>query len=187
MFDITPFQNWLHFYNPYEDERSMYYLQEREGEEMMLQVYNYIISPYWDDFGSRTLYCKVLFVDYDEHAAIIELVGEWNDAIENDIMYLKRQLVDSMLSLGIFKFIIIGENVLNFHSSDLNYYEEWMEDIQEQGGFIVCLNFPEQSKQEMISEGLSPMFFFLEYDRWRTHDPLPFFEMIENRLLRLIS
>lgn len=187
MFDITPFQNWLHFYDPYEDALSVYYQQERDEEEMLLQVYNYIISPYWDDFGSRTMYCKVLFVDYEEHAAIIELVGEWNDAIENDIMYLKRQLVDPMLHSGIFKFIFIGENVLNFHSSDLNYYEEWMEDIQDQGGFIVCLNFPAQSKQEMINEGLSPIFFFLEYDRWRTHDPLPFFEMIENKLLRLIS
>ena len=29
---------------------------------------------------------KVLMADYDEKYAIIELIGEWNDAIENDIM-----------------------------------------------------------------------------------------------------
>ncbi len=37
------------------------------------------------------MYLKVLMADYDEHYAIIELIGEWNDAIENDIMELKRR------------------------------------------------------------------------------------------------
>ncbi len=52
-------------------------------------IYNYYIHPQWDDFGSRTLYLKVLLADYDEQYVIIELFGEWNDAIENDIMNLK--------------------------------------------------------------------------------------------------
>ncbi len=43
--------------------------------------------------GSETLYLKILFVDYDERYAIIELIGEWNDAINNDIMLLKRDIV----------------------------------------------------------------------------------------------
>lgn len=187
MFDIEPFSNWLHIYDPYEDERSVFYQYQRDSEEYILQVYNYIISPFWDEIGSRTLYCKILFADYDEHAVIIELVGEWNDAIENDIMYLKRTLIDHLMQEGIYKFVLIGENVLNYHSSDLNYYEEWLEDIHDQGGYIVCLNFPEASRQEMLHEGLGTYFFFHEYERWRTHEPLPLLEMIENKLLRLLS
>lgn len=187
MIDIAPFQNWLHFYDPEEDEKSPFYHLERNEMEDLLQVYNYIISPYWDEFGSRTLYAKVLFVDYEEQAAIIELVGEWNDAIENDIMSLKRQLIDPLLQTEVYKFILIGENVLNFHSSDLNYYEEWAEDIADEGGFIVGLNFPEHTQREMRQEGLGGTFFFMEYEKWRTHDPLPFFQMIEDRMLKLIQ
>jgi hypothetical protein len=30
----------------------------------------------------------VLLADYEEKYAVIEMIGEWNDAIENDIMEL---------------------------------------------------------------------------------------------------
>ena len=63
-------------------------------------------------------------VDYDLNFAIIELIGEWNDAIENDIMTLRREVTDKLQEQGINKFIIIAENVLNFHSSDDSYYEK---------------------------------------------------------------
>ena len=33
---------------------------------------------------------KILFADYEQNFAIIELIGEWNDAIENDIMTLEE-------------------------------------------------------------------------------------------------
>ena len=69
---------------------------------------------------------KILFVDYAEHYAVIELIGEWNDAIENDIMALKRDVIDDMRLHHISKFILITENVLNFHSGDKDYYEEWV-------------------------------------------------------------
>ncbi len=59
---------------------------------------------------------KVLMADYDEKYAIIELIGEWNDAIENDIMELKREVLEKFMYEGIVKFILIAENVLNFHS-----------------------------------------------------------------------
>jgi hypothetical protein len=54
-------------------------------------------------------------VDYDSAYAIIELIGEWNDAIENDIMILKRDIIDVLIDQGVNQFILIGENVLNFH------------------------------------------------------------------------
>ncbi len=62
------------------------------------------IHPQWDDFGSPTLYLKVLYTDYASWViAIIELLGEWNDCINNDIMYLKREVVDVLVENGINK------------------------------------------------------------------------------------
>ena len=43
---------------------------------------------------------KVLMADYQEQYAIIELIGEWNDAIENDIMTLKRDVIDEFDKTG---------------------------------------------------------------------------------------
>jgi hypothetical protein len=74
------------------------------------------------------LYLKIIYVDYELQFAIIEIIGEWNDAIENDIMELKREIIDLLEKEGIYKFILIAENVLNFHSSDKEYYQEWFED-----------------------------------------------------------
>src|SRR6187200_401751 len=124
MHDIEPYYNWRHIYVSEEDERSPFYQREYSEFEFTQTVYNYFIHPQWDDFGSRTLYLKLLFVDYDQGFAIIELIGEWNDAIENDIMTLKREIVDKMISEGIYKYVLISENVMNFHSSDTSYYEE---------------------------------------------------------------
>ena len=45
---------------------------------------------------------------------VIELIGEWNDAIENDIMNLKREVVDKFFIQGITKFILIAEEMYQF-------------------------------------------------------------------------
>jgi len=45
-------------------------------------------------------------------------------------MHLKRNVIDVLVGERINKFILIGENVLNFHGSDDSYYEEWFEDAR---------------------------------------------------------
>ncbi len=145
MHELEPFYNWKHIYSADEDSRSVFFGREYSEFEFTQTVYNYFIHPQWDDIGSQTLYLKVLMADYDLQYAIIELIGEWNDAIENDIMTLKRDVIDSLITQGITKFILIGENVLNFHSSDDCYYEEWYDDIADLGGWILLLNMPDQS------------------------------------------
>lgn len=179
---IEPYDGWLHVYNPEEDELSPFHEENSKGYEYDTKVYNQIISPYWDKFGSVTLYCKVLFIDYSENFVIIELVGEWNDAVENDIMYLKRELIDILLSQGITKYILICENVLNFHASDDSYYEEWQEDIENESGFIIILNSQEHVEREMRNEGLNHFLFFYQYDKWRTHLPQHFFQHVEKEI-----
>ena len=90
--------------------------------------------------GSETLYIKIcFFANYEQSYVIIEFIGEWNDAINNDIMHFKRNIVDHFNGLGITKYILIGENVFNFHGSDDSYYEEWFEDVKE--GWITGVNF----------------------------------------------
>ena len=131
MQNIEPYYNWRYLYTSEEDERSPFYGGNIANLNFTQTVYNYYIHPLWDEFGSATLYIKVLMVDYQEQYAIIELIGEWNDAIENDIMRLKRDVIDEFMRQGISKFILIAENVLNFHSSDDSYYEEWYEDAIE--------------------------------------------------------
>ena len=146
MHEIEPYYNWRHLYTAEEDEDSPFYGREYSEFEFSNTVYNYYIHPQWDEFGSRTLYMKLLFADYELNYVIIELIGEWNDAVENDIMQMKREVIDLMIPKGIYKFILITENVLNFHSSDQDYYEEWYDDIKDEGGWIVSINMPEQTQ-----------------------------------------
>ncbi|MFI5153502.1 MAG: hypothetical protein ACHQET_09225 [Chitinophagales bacterium] len=179
MHDIEPFYNWRHIYVSEEDERSPFYGRVYSEFEYSHTIYNYYIHPQWDDFGSRTLYLKVLMADYDEQYAVIELIGEWNDAIENDIMNLKREVVDKMLNIGITKYILIAENVLNFHSSDKEYYEEWFEEVTDKQGWIVCLNMPGQTQYDFRQAKLNRYIELMELTDWRIYKPIHLFRKID--------
>src|SRR5690606_5785226 len=116
MHDIEPYYHWRDAYVASEDARSPLYGRDYDEFYFTNAIYNYYIHPQWDGFGSATLYLKVLFVDYDRHYAVLELIGEWNDCIYNDIMHLRREITDLMEEEGISKFILITENVLNYHA-----------------------------------------------------------------------
>ncbi|PQJ08745.1 hypothetical protein CJD36_022735 [Flavipsychrobacter stenotrophus] len=187
MHEIEPFYNWRHLYNAEEDEQSPFYGIEHSEFEFSNTVYNYYIHPQWDEFGSRTLYLKVLFVDYELNYAIIEMIGEWNDAVENDIMQLKRSVIDLMIKDHISKFILVTENVLNFHSSDREYYEEWIEDIKDDGGWVCSINMPEQTQHDFHKSKIDRNITFMEEPNWRTYKPDLFFQLVDNRMLRLLD
>ena len=185
MHEIEPFYNWRHLYTPEEDELSPFFGAEHSEFEYSNTIYNYYIHPQWDEFASRTLYMKVLFVDYELNFAIIELIGEWNDAVENDIMQLKRSVIDLMIPHKINKFILIAENVLNFHSGDRDYYEEWNDDIRDDGGWIVLMNVPEHTRAEMERSRIDRYVRLWDNPNWRTHQPGHLFQSIDNAMLRL--
>jgi hypothetical protein len=149
MHDIEPYYHWRDWYIAAEDERSPFFGRQYSEFQYINKIYNYLIHPQWDDFGSNTLYLKVLFADYEDGFSIIELIGEWNDCIANDVMYLKRDVADNMIEKGISKFLIICENVLNFHGSDDCYYEEWFDDVKENDGWICFLNTLKHVEEEM--------------------------------------
>ncbi len=187
MQNIEPYDNWQYLYTSENDERSPFYGREYSEFAFTKTVYNYYIHPMWDEFGSSTLYMKVLMADYQEQYAIIELIGEWNDAIENDIMILKRDVIDEFLRQGIKKFILIAENVLNFHSSDDSYYEEWYEDVNDENGWIVCLNMPEATQYDFIKARLNNYVELFNFPQWRTMKPDVVFSQIDNVIFRRLN
>ncbi len=187
MQDIEPFYNWRHLYTAEEDPKSPFFGRTYSEFEYSQTLYNYYIHPQWDDFGSRTLYMKILYVDYDQHYAIIELLGEWNDAIENDIMTIRRDITDQLFRLGIIKFILITENVLNFHSSDDSYYEEWREQLEDENGWVVILDMPEQSKYDFKKARLTNYIELMELPQWRTLKPEFVFQLIDNEMMKRLE
>ena len=183
MHNLEPYFNWRDDYIAAEDERSPFFATIYNEFEFDKTVYNYLLHPQWDDFGSNTLYLKVLYVDYERGYTIIELIGEWNDAIDNDIMILKRELIDLMIDEGIDKFILIGENVLNFHASDDSYYEEWFQDISE--GWIAGLNFRKHVINEFANHQIDYFINFGDYldsFAWRTLKPKQLYHHVEEHL-----
>lgn len=187
MHEIEPFYNWRHIYTSEEDERSPFYAREYSEFEFTQTIYNYYIHPQWDEFGSRTLYLKVLMADYEEKYAVLELIGEWNDAIENDIMTLKRDVIDVFINNGITKFILIAENVLNFHNSDVEYYKEWFDEVTDEGGWIVCFNMPAQTQYDFKKAKLNYYIEMMDMPDWRVYKPIHLFRLIDQKLAKRLE
>ena len=187
MQNIEPYYNWRHLYTAEEDERSPFYGREYSEFEYSQTLYNYYIHPQWDEFGSKTLYLKLLYVDYDLHFAVIELLGEWNDAIENDIMTLRRNITDELQSQGVIHFIIIAENVYNFHSSDDSYYEDWREQLLDENGWVALLNMPEQSKYDFKKARLTHYIEMFDLLQWRTLKPELIFNLIDKEMVNRLD
>jgi hypothetical protein len=188
MHQIEPYYNWLKYYDSSQDERSPFFGKEYNFDQYTETIYGYYIDPAWDNFGSETLYLKILYTDYNEHFCILEFIGEWNDAINNDIMILKRNVIELLEREGIHKFILIGENIMNFHGSDDSYYEEWFEDIEE--GWIAGLNFPEFIIDEMHKYRIDQYINLggtLQVDRWRTLQPIHLYEAIDTLIQRRLN
>jgi hypothetical protein len=191
MHTIEPYWNWRSYYTAEEDPRSPFYGRRYSEFEFTNQLYDHCVHPQWDEFGSPSLFIKLLYVDYQSGYAIIELFGEWNDCLHNDIMFLKRDIADHLIALGINKFILIGENVLNFHYSDDCYYEEWFEDVSETDGWIALVNFNDHVVKEFDEVNADSYFVLggrLQDVAWRTKKPAKVFASVSayvNRRLLL--
>lgn len=188
MHDIEPYYRWRDDYIASEDTLSPLYDIQYNEFSFDKQIYNYLIHPQWDFFGSQTLYLKILYVDYETQYAIIEFIGEWNDAINNDIMLLKREILETIIAEGINKFILLGEHVLNFHSSDDCYYEEWFQDVE--NGWIAGINFRQHVIEEFKTNNIDYYINFgglLNDLNWRQLKPTQLFLLIENQILKRIN
>lgn len=188
MHTIEPFANWLRYYDSSHDEQSPFFGKEYNFDLYQETIYGYYIDPAWDSFGSETLYVKVLYVDYDRGFVVLEFIGEWNDAINNDVMSLKRGLLESIMAESINKFILIGENVMNFHGSDDSYYEEWFDELD--SGWIAAVNFPPFVKDEMKKYHIDRYITMpdtMQIDNWRTMHPMRFCEVVDGLVQRRLN
>ncbi|MCA0363633.1 MAG: hypothetical protein LCH67_06290 [Bacteroidetes bacterium] len=187
MHDIEPFYSWQRYYLPYEDPKSPFF-QLEETTEYHNTVYGYYLHPYWDEIGSETLYCKLIMVNYLQKYAVIELIGEWNDTLHNDVMYLKRFLIDKLLKNGIKYFLLLGDNLLQFHGGEDDYYEEWFEDVED--GWIAAINFRDFILEEFSKFRLDFYFNYggtLQIQNWRTLKPDQLFSLVNSLIVRRLS
>jgi hypothetical protein len=188
--DIEPYYNWRGYYVASEDPYSPFFEREYSEFEFTSKIYNYYIHPQWDSFGSQTLFMKILYCHYEQGFAVIELIGEWNDLLYNDIMFLKREVIETMMDQGVSKFILIGENVLNFHFSDDSYYEEWFEDVNDRDGWIALMNIRDHVQEDISSANIDSYFVLggkLNEMKWRTMNPDQLFESVERHVMRRLA
>ena len=187
MQDIEPYFKWRDSYVSEEDKLSPFFGRTYSEFEYSAKIYNYYIHPQWDEFGSPTLYMKLLFINYKNKYAIIELLGEWNDCITNDIMFFKRDVIDILIKNGISKFVLMCDNVLNFHGSDDCYYEEWLDDIKDRGGWVCLVNTFDHVIQELKRTKLQYYINFgPQYNEidWHRKTPENAFLEIQNKIER---
>lgn len=190
MHTLEPYYNWRGFYISSEDPNSPFFDREYSEFEFSDRVYDHFIHPQWDNFGSQTLFVKVIYANYEDGFAIMEFLGEWNDLLYNDIMFLKREIIETMMHHGISKFILIGENVLNFHSSDDSYYEEWFDEVNDEDGWIALLNFRDHVLEDLQRANIDSYFVLggkLNQINWRTMMPEQLFESVENQVMRRLE
>lgn len=190
MHELEPHYNWRHRYTSEEDPGSPFFEQVYDEFQYSTEIYGYYIHPQWDSIGSKTLYVKVLYADYDRGAAIIEFIGEWNDVLYNDIMFLKRELIDIMIGQGIYRFVLLGENVMNFHGDEDDYYEEWFDEVMEHDGYIALLNFRQHVLDDLAACDIDSYLLLggkLNDIAWRTQDPDKLLDRIDDQVQKRLD
>jgi hypothetical protein len=98
-------------------------------------------------------------------------------------MELKREVIDVFESEGIFKFVLIAENVLNFHSDGKEYYQEWYEEVSEENGWVVMVAMPEATQHDFKKAKLNQYIELYDLTNWRTYKPFHLFKKIDNELM----
>lgn len=178
MQNLEPFYEWREFYRAEDDPRSPFYEKEYSEFEYSEVIYNHYIHPQWDSIESDTLFAKIIYVNYQRGMAMVELIGEWNDAISNDIELLICNLLDFLIAEGVNKFVLLGTYVLNYHAGENDYYYDLVDKLE--GGWIKYLEFSEVVLNEMYDNGvldyMSPA--NLQSINWRIKQP----EVILNEL-----
>lgn len=186
MHTIEPHYAWHKYYIAAEDERSPFFGKEYNELYFEHDIYGFYIHPQWEYIGSETLYLKLLYTDYETGTCILELFGEWNDTLHNDIMHLKRNLIDELINRKINKFILIGENLFNFHGCEEDdYYAEWFDEVED--GWIVTMLFRNHVIDEWRKFGLDQFFNFggmLEMSNWRTFNPKALCSLVSSLVSR---
>lgn len=190
MHTIEPYYNWLDFYDSSNDHLSPFYQKEYDQFQFSEKIYDHFIHPQWDNIGSSTLFIKTLFSDYDLGFAVIEMMGEWNDCLHNDIMIFKRNIIEHFMLQGISKFILVGEYILTFHTSDDCYYEELFDEVEDEDGWVALLNFQNHVLEDFENADIDHYFVLggqLNELNWRTYQPRDLFKVVEKSVMKRLG
>ncbi|GAB4403656.1 MAG: hypothetical protein OHK0039_03050 [Bacteroidia bacterium] len=188
--DIEPFYGWLALYSHEQDEQSPFHNVEHNLFYYDRSVNNIPAHPVWDHIGSESLLVKILYANYEEGYAIIELLGEWNDLYDNDFRLLAENCLTYLIDAGIGKFILICENVFHAYLDSDDYYQALQEELDEQEGWICLLRLREPVRAEFVQYGLSPYLYWspmLDEITWRKLKPFQLFDLVEERIHRLLG
>lgn len=184
---IEPFYGWLELYSHDKDSNSPFHEVEHNLFEFDRMIYNMPVHPLWDDFGSESLLVKILYADYAQGFAILELFGEWNDLFDNDFKLLAENCLTYLIDNGIQRFILICENVFHGYFDTDDYYQAVQEELEE--GWICLVNLRESVQAEMQQYGLHQYLFWspqLDGLPWRTFQPVQLFRLAASRLENLL-
>jgi hypothetical protein len=179
--EIVPFGGWLHWYNPVADSHSPF---QPPGEDERY-IYTFRAHPAWDSIDSESLLLKILYADYSNGYAVIELLGEWNDLFENDFRLLVQNCLEVLEQAGITRFVLICENVFQAYFQDTEYYEAFQDVLMENEGWIFLLRIRNDVLQELNRYGLDQYFYWseeLQYIAWRKLHPAKLFQLV-NRVV----
>ena len=185
---IEPFYGWLKWYSHDQDECSPFHQVEHNLFYFDRSVNRIPAHPLWDDIGSESLLVKILYADYDQGFAIIELFGEWNDLFENDYKLLAENCLTYLIDHGIQKFILLCENVFHAYFQSDDYYQALQEELEE--GWVCLLRPREEVWEDMQSYGITSYFYrspILDEFPWRRLKPHQLFQLVESRMNKLLA
>lgn len=185
--DIEPFYGWLAYYHHEEDKRSPFHDVQHNQFYYDRSINRIPAHPLWDQVGSESLLVKILYADYHEGYAVIELFGEWNDLFENDYKLLAENCLTYLIDEGINRFILVCENVFNIYLESDDYYEALQEELGD--GWICLLRPRERVYEEMEEYQIAPYFFHspvLDDLNWRTIKPPKLYEAVKTRMPKLL-
>ncbi|MDX2284085.1 MAG: hypothetical protein NW241_07975 [Bacteroidia bacterium] len=186
--DIEPFYGWLELYSHDQDERSPFHEVQHNLFYYDRFIHNIPAHPLWDDIGSESLLVKILYADYEEGYAIIELFGEWNDLFDNDYKLLGENCLTYLVDHGICRFILICENVFHIYLGSDDYYEAMQEELGD--GWICALRLRSHVQEEMVQFGISSYIFWspvLDEAPWRKTKPHQLYELVQLGMRRILN
>jgi hypothetical protein len=186
--EIEPFYGWLPLYSHEADEHSPFHTTQHNLFEYDRRIYTYPAHPLWDSIESESLLVKILYANYDEGYAIVELLGEWNDLHENDFKLLCEKCLTYLVDGGVRRFILICENVFNVYLDADDYYEAFTDELD--GGWMCLLRARPAVLDEMTRYRISPYFYWnpaLDELRWRKLKPWELLAVVEQGMNRLLG